>query len=105
MEGTEGCDDGNVESDDGCSSNCAIEFHYACFDTITKTKIPCVLGTLSVMIINATCGNGFLEGQERCDSINTLIGQTSEDLEKTGCANDCIFSLPGFYCNDMPNMP
>lgn len=41
--------------------------------------------------MNATCGNGFLEGQEWCDSINTNLGQTYEDLETTGCSKDCIF--------------
>lgn len=75
LEGSENCDDGNQESGDGCSSNCDIEFSYVCFDSLNLVKInSCVAGELSIMVVNATCGNGFWEGQEWCDSINTLIG-------------------------------
>lgn len=75
----EQCDDGNVESGDGCLPNCRIENGWSC--------MPNQLGT-SVCL---SCGNGILEGDELCDDGN------STDLD--GCSAECLLE-DGWSCDE-----
>jgi fibro-slime domain-containing protein len=75
--GTEECDDGNLDSGDGCASDCTLEEDFAC---------P-VAGTACVRI--AICGNGRIEGSETCDDGNTIAGD--------GCSDLCGLE-PGWSC-------
>jgi fibro-slime domain-containing protein len=77
LEGSEGCDDGNTKSGDGCTSACVIEQHWTC-PTAGK---PCVHDVI--------CGDGMIEGMEACDDGNTMGGD--------GCAADCTLEC-GWEC-------
>lgn len=55
IEGSEECDDGNVNERDGCTANCKVDCGWHC-PVVGK---PCVW---------TTCGNGVLNGDEECDS-------------------------------------
>lgn len=51
----EECDDGNTDSNDGCSSSCQIEIGLACPETpLTGCKLPFVPGKSSLQISNRT---------------------------------------------------
>ena len=70
-EAGETCDDGNTESDDGCSSVCQLEY----------------------------CGNGCLENEEECDDNNRVNGDGCTiicTIEKCG---NSIFDI-GEECDD-----
>ncbi|MDD4628892.1 MAG: DUF4215 domain-containing protein, partial [Candidatus Peribacteraceae bacterium] len=54
----EGCDDGNANDGDGCTSSCAVESGWTCS------------GTFSVC--TAICGSGIRVGSEQCDDDNTV---------------------------------
>lgn len=46
FEGTEDCDDGNTDDDDGCSATCAVEFPYECTKTSPSLcEVPTSLGS------------------------------------------------------------
>lgn len=51
------CDDGNANSDDGCSSTCTIEDGYYCVDSATKFFEPVGYGVDNCYDI---CGDGKL---------------------------------------------
>ena len=79
--GAEQCDDGNVLSNDGCSSTCKIEKNFKC----PTPGSPCVA---------AVCGNGVVEGIEQCDDGN--------NRPYDGCSPTCEkdFNCPvGAACN------
>ncbi len=57
LEGKEECDDGNANSNDGCSSSCGIETGYSCSS----------IGA-SCLLCNPGCSYCMLTGPERCDS-------------------------------------
>ena len=86
----EGCDDGNQQSNDGCSSTCVIESGYTC---LTGS------GTVSICSI---CGDGIKNGYiffvftqlilvrlEQCDDGN----KNSSD----GCSSSCLVES-GWNC-------
>jgi cysteine-rich repeat protein len=72
LELSEGCDDGNSESGDGCSDTCEQECGYSCGDT-------CV----------STCGDGLRASNEQCDDGDNESGD--------GCSEDCKTEA-GFKC-------
>jgi len=78
---SEGCDDGNVASGDGCSSTCTVESGYAC-----NTATPNVCTT--------TCGDGIVAGSEGCDDGGTTNGN--------GCSSTCTVET-GFHCSGSPS--
>jgi fibro-slime domain-containing protein len=78
IDGTEQCDDGNTQSNDGCSKICQIENNYEC----PKPGEPCVN--------QAICGNKGLTSDETCDDGNTIDGD--------GCSADCKHVEPGWQC-------
>jgi len=77
--GLEECDDGNLESKDGCSSSCVIEWGWNC------SRLVC--GQSSC---NEVCGNTIKTPGEGCDDGN------SDDLD--GCSHSCIVEC-GFVCD------
>jgi cysteine-rich repeat protein len=73
----EGCDDGNTNDGDGCSSHCQVEPYWNCDPTGKKCTHQVV------------CGDGMLEAPEACDDGNTTSGD--------GCASDCTVEC-GWEC-------
>jgi fibro-slime domain-containing protein len=75
------CDDGNTDSGDGCTADCAqIEANFAC---PTPGK-PCVS--------TVKCGDGKITGDETCDDANIKPGD--------GCDASCKLE-PGWACDSM----
>lgn len=60
----EECDDGNTNSNDGCSSACALETYWSCSGGSSTTEQTC----------SAICGDGFYKGDEECDDGDTTSG-------------------------------
>ncbi|MEM9861671.1 MAG: DUF4215 domain-containing protein, partial [Myxococcota bacterium] len=89
----EGCDDGNVRNDDGCTSECLVEDGALC-----NAFFPGAIGSASCVGVCNTlggspgvcqssggCGNGVLEGAERCDDGNVIAGD--------GCNAQCLLEV------------
>ena len=74
----EECDDGNMQSGDGCSATCRVETDWAC----PKFGEPCVS--------TVVCGDGRISGKEACDDRNTVDGD--------GCSADCSTVEDGWVC-------
>jgi cysteine-rich repeat protein len=77
----EQCDDNDVASGDGCSSNGAIESGYAC------TGVPSVCATV--------CGDGTIAGAETCDDGDALPGD--------GCSAACAIETD-YTCRGTPSV-
>lgn len=78
------CDDGDLESGDGCTDNClALESGFSC----AEPGKPC--------IVIARCGDGLVAPSEQCDDANT----ESED----GCSSRCRVEL-GSKCEGAPSI-
>ena len=84
LDGTEQCDDGNLESGDGCNRICQIESNYDC----AKAGQPCTN--------LARCGNGVVTSDEACDDGNTQGND--------GCSADCTTVESGWQCR-VPGKP
>jgi cysteine-rich repeat protein len=80
--GSEGCDDGNAASNDGCSSLCMVEQQWECFGGSTTAKDVCTLYI-------PTCGDGKTIDPELCDDGNRDAGD--------GCSPQCEIET-GFKC-------
>ena len=78
LENGETCDDGNVNSGDGCTAHCQTEADYEC---LTPGQ-PCTF--------SAMCGDGVLASTEACDDANTNGGD--------GCSADCKAVEQGWQC-------
>lgn len=81
VQGTEGCDDSNTSSGDGCSAFCTVEPGYQCS------------GAPSVCL--PTCGDGVVAGGEGCDDGNTSNGD--------GCSAFCSVES-GYNCTGSPSV-
>lgn len=79
----EGCDDGNAENGDGCSSVCLVETGFTC-----TTAAPDVC--------TATCGDGLKKGSEGCDDGDTTAGD--------GCSATCTVESGWTCSNASPNV-
>ena len=80
IETDEACDDGNTQSNDGCSADCTlVESGYTC----EEAGKPCKKTSTDPGDEDkkAKCGNGIVETGEICDDNNT----SSND----GCSADC----------------
>jgi cysteine-rich repeat protein len=66
----EGCDDGNLDDDDGCSASCELE---GCGDGIVQMSEECDDGNMvdtddcTSLCKLAACGDGFMQMGEACD--------------------------------------
>ena len=76
----EGCDDGNADDLDGCSSMCVIEEGWLC----NGQPSDCF----------EICGDGLLVGEEACDDDNLL--------DDDGCTADCTLES-GWTCEGVPS--
>jgi len=83
---SEGCDDGNTESGDGCSAQCVVESAcgYSCSGGSLTTPDTCAA---------TACGDGKLAGDEACDDGNALNGD--------GCSSSCAEET-GWACANVP---
>ena len=80
LDGTEGCDDGNLDNGDGCDSTCIEETGYTCTGANGTTQT-----------CSTTCGDGVLvTATETCDDFNTADGD--------GCSADCSTEETGWTC-------
>lgn len=78
------CDDGNQESDDGCSFNClALQPGFSC----AEAGKPC--------IAIALCGDGAVANTEQCDDGNLV--------DDDGCSSRCRVEL-GSKCEGAPSV-
>jgi len=77
----EACDDGDLDSGDGCSNACHVEAGYSC----TGSPSVCV----------PSCGNGALDGGEGCDDGDAAGGD--------GCSATCQVEA-GFSCSGTPSV-
>jgi cysteine-rich repeat protein len=85
----EKCDDGNLESSDGCSSDCRIEVGFTCEsedpdDPYGKSRCY-------------NCGNGHIDFSEECDDGN-------EDPDD-GCSPVCLLEKNAFYGESESDVP
>jgi len=81
VEQAEACDDGNVDSSDGCSANCQQESGWAC----AGEPSTCAL----------VCGNALLDAGETCDDGDRDNGD--------GCNDACVVEN-GFHCLGTPSV-
>lgn len=77
---TEGCDDGNTSTGDGCTPSCTVESGWTCS------------GSPSVCV--PICGDGRVLPGEGCDDANTISGD--------GCSAVCVVE-PGYTCVGEPS--
>jgi cysteine-rich repeat protein len=95
--GSEGCDDGNTNSMDGCSSSCAVEAGYTCSGGTTSTRDTCV-------------------DTNDCSGNTCRSGSTCSDLRPPNNGYDCVctnsranevlrWPSSGATTNDRVNLP
>ncbi len=81
-QGSEECDDGNIVSSDGCSSNCIVEAGFACSQASSGD------------VCSNGCRNGTREMKEGCDDGNNIAGD--------GCDTKCEVEH-AWQCADTPH--
>ena len=99
----ESCDDGNLDTGDGCGADCQVESGWRCTGEPSRCE--------------KLCGNGTVDPGEDCDGTN-LGGQTCTSIPggftggQLGCGPDCRFDTsncstcgngdpePGEQCDD-----
>ncbi len=100
LEAGEGCDDGNVANNDGCTSFCRIENTFPCNDDRPGNlgNASCASGICDtssgppgICEPATTCGNHVIEVSEGCDDGNIANGD--------GCSFLCLVEN-GFPCTD-----
>lgn len=100
----EGCDDGDLDDADGCSSNCLVESGGTC-NARAETLVGnagCVSGICDETSFPSTCepagacGNGLLEAGEGCDDGNI------DDAD--GCSMGCRIENSGACGTDDPGL-
>lgn len=102
---TEQCDDGNLDNNDGCSSECQIEIVSQCGNSIVEVSEVCdsnsqdctkdgYAGTkfcndscsaFGECVTAEFCGDGIINGLEACDDGNNK----NEDFCSSNCKNKC----------------
>lgn len=86
-EGSETCDDGNVDDGDGCSSACSTENGWTCTGIGSGSCSP-------------ICGDSFLHGNEQCDPPQAACTPPYNGNCQY-CGSSCVFvTLQGPYCGD-----
>jgi len=102
--GSEDCDDGNNDPDDGCNELCRVETGWIC----TGEPSACIF----------VCGDGIIDVFEECDDGNTAIGDGCDGLcgvepawSCTGEPSVCVFNCgdgiidPTDSCDDGNTIP
>ncbi len=84
VQGTEECDDFNLQPGDGCDLGCRIEDGFVCAGE------PSVCGPEAP----EGCGDGVVDPTENCDDGNATPGD--------GCSSDCTVE-DGYICQDEPS--
>lgn len=79
--GSEGCDDGNQQSGDGCSRMCTEEDGWECVGGSVRSNDAC----------STRCGDGLRAGDEVCDDGNRVAFD--------GCSMECNAVEVGFACS------
>lgn len=93
----EQCDDGNRQSDDGCSMHCKVEY---CGDGVLQPSSEACEPRLAgdacnqACIFKASCGDGKIDPGEQCDDGNALA--------QDGCSALCVFEA---RCGDGKREP
>ena len=82
IEGGEQCDDGNTETDDGCSLGCSVEAGWICSGEPSACEAE-------------RCGDGVAVDEETCDDGGTSPGD--------GCNASCTLE-PGWACEGTPSV-
>ncbi len=124
IDGSETCDDGNLEIGDGCSDSCNLETGFSCSGTPSLCTATCGDGTVAgteqcddgnidngdgcastcvneeVVFFDSVCGNHIVESGEECDLAN-LRGVLTD--EHSGCDGTCHI-MPGFTCSGNPSI-
>jgi cysteine-rich repeat protein len=87
INGTDVCDDGNTDVDDGCSDTCTVEAGWNC-DAADPT------------VCTAICGDFMIVGAEICDDGNAVAGDGCSDVcaYEATCQNGIV--EPGETCDD-----
>jgi len=89
---SEGCDDGNTTTGDGCSNVCLLEDGEPCVNDAQCESTSCdTVGSDTCEPANS-CGNGAVEAGEACDDGNVAAGD--------GCSAGCLFELGAGPCTD-----
>lgn len=104
----EGCDDGNIVSDDGCHADCQVE---RCGDRWVDVNGPdnifgnaddegCDDGNLNNFDVcpndcSSLCGDGVKEAQEECDDGNLVDGDGCTSFCKTDLCGDGVVQSSG----------
>jgi len=76
----EGCDDGNLIENDGCSTNCTVELGYVCTDSIGETSV-CSVPVNPTLYFEATSFGPYAEG-----------GKSYATVRRTG-SNSTVISV------------
>ena len=94
--GLEACDDGNTVDGDGCSADCQLmEPGWFCVTTADEPPLDCDVDDCGTGVCSAaSCGDGFVAGDEECDDAN-FVGDD-------GCSQLCRVE-EGYYCPDDGN--
>jgi len=103
----ENCDDGNLNTGDGCANNCTVEAGWSC--------------TGSPSVCAPVCGDGLVTGSEPCDpgpsgsmmcnsdctlsscgdgKTNAVAGETCDDGVSNSASGACDLSCHKTYCGD-----
>lgn len=90
---SEGCDDGNSITGDGCSASCELEAGWTCIVGIGQTSV-----------CRPLCGDGLIRGDEVCDDNNEDPNPRSSGDEPDGCAFDCSAVDFGWSCDGEPSV-
>ncbi len=104
------CDDGNSDSGDGCSQRCEVEPQWTCLGEPSQCTATCTEGGETCPVPQdpgvdppcqggsaecaASCGDGNLDAQERCDDAN--------NANNDGCASNCDVES-GWTCSGAPS--
>jgi cysteine-rich repeat protein len=73
----EACDDGNVNSDDGCSANCTIETGYVCTDSIGQTSV-CAIPEDPTLYFDETSFGPYAEGGKAYVTVKRMGNNETE---------------------------
>src|SRR6185436_4387277 len=105
LRGLETCDDGNEDSNDGCSSTCEPEHGYECSGEPSVCEATCGDGLVGAPAEG--CDDGSLDDGDGCSSSCAVeVGWSCADEPsdcETGCGDDIVAGPEG--CDDGNLLP